>query len=81
MCKRERERERERRVGAHEREKRVGGMKFAQALFAAGCAVLLGSGLAVDTDGLTTEEKVSRLAACWARRQAAMRARARTHTT
>ena len=56
-------------------------MKFAQALFAAGCAVLLGSGLAVDTDGLTTEEKVSRLAACWARRQAAMRARARTHTT
>ena len=37
-------------------------MKFAQALLAAGCAVLLGSGLAVDTDALTTEEKVSRLA-------------------
>jgi hypothetical protein len=33
-------------------------MKFTQALFAAGCAVLLGSGLAVPTDELTNEEKV-----------------------
>ena len=35
-----------------------GRMKFAQVLFAAGCAVLVGSGLAVDTDALTNEEKV-----------------------
>ena len=33
-------------------------MKFAQALFAAGCAILVGSGAAVPTDELTNEEKV-----------------------
>lgn len=33
-------------------------MKFAQAMFAAGCAMLVSSGMAVPTDELTNEEKV-----------------------